>query len=407
MEQQSQQQQQQQQQQQPSVSRRPPSLGALSARSGRSGLGAAAATAPRVPPLAANGGLQQVLESANQTSLRGGKSEGDNGQSSGGSLLSAGNSRPPETARTPRDNMRVLSRMERQAQQRAQVYAARHQALLKEREAMHQRIQERRARMAQVREDRFQALLSELTEGAKVEVEATETIRKHEEFLHGKQKELYETWNSEVGQRVEHHLVKWISREKPSLPSGFREFLHRHDDPIKREVHDQDKEHGFHKAAELVLNCSTTTPEELRKRELLTQAMSARETCRPMLPVPNWEQQQHFASPLGYFVQACNRQSEGGDFPSQRRMGRDVHQHDECDGIAAAGKKKERHERNMLGMLEGSLAKEGQSARFKTDHGGGSGAPLQDHYHFQTGIQRELTEVEFPLGKKRFPEIPK
>jgi len=81
-----------------------------------------------------------------------------------------------------------------------------------------------------------------------------------------------------------------------------------------------------------------------------------------------------------------------------RRMGTGVHCIDESDGISAAGKTRSRLEHNLLGMLEGTLARQGEAARYKNVQGASSGAPCQDHFHYEQG--NTAVDVEFPVGKR-------
>lgn len=57
----------------------------------------------------------------------------------------------------------------------------------------------------------------------------------------------------------------------------------------------------------------------------------------------------------------------------------------EQDNVPAAGKRK---------------SKRGDAAQYKDDLGAGSAAPCQDHFKFPTG--KDVTDTEFPLGKKVF-----
>merc|ERR1712187_473338 len=89
----------------------------------------------------------------------------------------------------------------------------------------------------------------------------------------------------------------------------------------------------------------------------------------------------HYDLPNGRFIQGY--QNEG--FRTARRMSADVHRIDESDGVQAAGKTKTKFEKHQMRMLEGNLAKEGESAKHKQPHGASSGAPCQDHFNFQQG----------------------
>ncbi|CAE7880385.1 retm [Symbiodinium sp. KB8] len=157
-------------------------------------------------------------------------------------------------------------------------------------------------------------------------------------------------------------------------------------------------EEGFRKACEFVLLHSPTggnLEAEVKRRDLIQEAVAHRESTRPMLHPQLWEQRQHYASSLGRFCQSCER---GGLHHSARRMGTGVHFIDESDGVPAAGKTKTKYERSKMGQLEGTVAKEGESRGYKRADGHSSGAPCQDHYFYERG--NAAVEVEMPLGKR-------
>ncbi|CAE7868832.1 unnamed protein product [Symbiodinium microadriaticum] len=160
-------------------------------------------------------------------------------------------------------------------------------------------------------------------------------------------------------------------------------------------------EEGFRKACEFVLLHSPTggnLEAEVKRRDLIQEAVAHRESTRPMLHPQLWEQRQHYASSLGRFCQSCER---GGLHHSARRMGTGVHFIDESDGVPAAGKTKTKYERSKMGQLEGTVAKEGESRGYKRADGHSSGAPCQDHYFYERG--NAAVEVEMPLGKRMYP----
>ncbi|CAJ1367908.1 unnamed protein product [Effrenium voratum] len=82
-------------------------------------------------------------------------------------------------------------------------------------------------------------------------------------------------------------------------------------------------------------------------------------------------------------------------------MGTGVHFIDESDGVVAAGKTKDKYERNRLGVLEGTIAKEGESKNYKRPDGHSSAAPCQDHFFYERG--NEAVEREMPRGKRMYP----
>merc|ERR1719443_512717 len=140
---------------------------------------------------------------------------------------------------------------------------------------------------------------------------------------------------------------------------------------------------------------------------MMEEEIANRSTTRPVLPVENWGQQELFAGPYGYFAQRCERMDRGEPFHSTRRMGAGHHLPDEADGVEAAGKKKEKTriatKYHQMGMLVGDHCKVGEAYRHKMPHGGGSAAPLQDHYFYERG--NDIVEREFPVGKRCFPHL--
>merc|ERR1719174_1342390 len=96
-----------------------------------------------------------------------------------------------------------------------------------------------------------------------------------------------------------------------------------------REAH---HEENFRRTADAIMQDGTMgrrsdqLQDVIKQRELDEAAVRNRLTCRPMFPVPLWEQRQHYATPYGYFAQGCEK---GTGFHSARRMGEDMHRPDE------------------------------------------------------------------------------
>lgn len=294
------------------------------------------------------------------------------------SLFSGAGPAVPHSARERRQPYaRPETKTEKEARQREQVLSARHFQLQEERDVMAQQALERRERLLKIRDNKFEALVSGILDGVGLKAEIEDVIRVHEATLRGKQHELYNRWDSDVMQRTEHRISKHMSKEPFVAAEGVQARLRSSDDPLKSDQRAQEAERSFHRAAGLVLNTSV-----------------AREDARQ----GKQDQRVYNPSRQAFFHQACQAQDDGLGFFTHRRMGPDVHKLDESDGISAAGKTKHRFERNLLGVLEGSLSRDGQSSRFKTDFGGSSGAPCQDHYHFERGLA--VLEAEIPLGKR-------
>lgn len=295
----------------------------------------------------------------------------------------------------------ATTKAEFEARQKAKVHAARHQQIQQDRSLVEQQIQERKAKLVEARDKRCEALLESIGRSSDARVKASQHINDHDALYRRKMTEVYDKYDAEVAQRVEGQLLKFMHTAPPPLPGG-REALHKSDDPMKAEVRAQQAEEKFHRAARSILSGSAGA-EDIKRRRELEQLIEGRTTSRQIFPVDKWEQQQHYATPYGYFEQACLVQAEGGGLRSARRMGVGAHGVDESDGVSAAGKTKTRFERNQIGMLAGTLAKEGEAAKFKTMHGAGSGAPCQDHYHYEKG--NAVADAEFPVGKKMFSDL--
>mmetsp|Transcript_35177 Transcript_35177/g.64235 ORF Transcript_35177/g.64235 Transcript_35177/m.64235 type:complete len:103 (+) Transcript_35177:3-311(+) len=91
-------------------------------------------------------------------------------------------------------------------------------------------------------------------------------------------------------------------------------------------------------------------------------------------------------------------------FKRMLRGGDGVHAPSEMDGVEAAGKRTTRANGHRdLGILKGNVAAHGEASLSKTMLGASSGAILQDHYQFETGTK--VLDMEFPLGKRTFPEM--
>mmetsp|Transcript_44335 Transcript_44335/g.125552 ORF Transcript_44335/g.125552 Transcript_44335/m.125552 type:complete len:379 (-) Transcript_44335:10-1146(-) len=311
-----------------------------------------------------------------------------------------GASQQPSPRSGPQSARRA-TRAEHEAQRRKSEHAAKHAQLEEIRIRDEQLCRENRERMMHAREQRFEAMLDSIVGENVLRVEAERTIRDYEDERHRKKQDTYEKWDAEVSQRIEHQLARFMTKEPPPVPAGLdREHLLKSDDPVKASVRDMQAEEKFHRVANLILQDSPRTElnEHIRSRQLVAESVANRERCRSMLPVQQWDQHHHYDMPHGRFLQGY--QQEGG-FRTARRMGTDCHQVDESDGVQAAGKTKTRFERNKLGMLEGRLAKEGESSRHKRQHGASSGAPCQDHFHYERG--NPIVDAEFPIGKRTYP----
>lgn len=265
------------------------------------------------------------------------------------------------------------------------------------------KIKDKALKATQLREKRLEEMLNGLQSEVLVDTDAA--VREHDAKKHRLKAKVYNAWDSDVSQRVENQLQQFMMHSPPEpRGDGWREDLRKSDCPIKRELRVQAEEDKFHRMAEAVINMPASITKDslqayMKKRDHHEALVASRTTSRPVLPPEKWPQPHH-DSPYGYFSQVSERES--GAYTA-RRLGRDAHRPDESDGIPAAGKSKKRFERNLLGMLAGDLAREGESVQFWREHGASSGAPCQDHYCFERGPA--IVDEEFPLGKRCFPEL--
>jgi len=223
--------------------------------------------------------------------------------------------------------------------------------------------------------------------------QASTVLLDHEAREELRQQALYNKWDAEVARRVEYHVGKFMNSAALPPPPGLdRCELRPGDDPLKRSLRDAHREERFHRYASAFLD---QTVEAAVSEEALERLAAARGTSRPMLPAEQWGRGAHGAL----------RIAEDGTLRTTRKMGGETHRAplDESDGVPVAGKTRTKFQKSLLGSLEGD-ARLGEAARYRTPQGASSGAPCQDHYGFETGVQ--AASAEFPLGKRVFPAGP-
>eukprot|EP00929_Paragymnodinium_shiwhaense_P024226 TRINITY_DN14976_c0_g1_i1.p1 TRINITY_DN14976_c0_g1~~TRINITY_DN14976_c0_g1_i1.p1 ORF type:complete len:373 (-),score=102.12 TRINITY_DN14976_c0_g1_i1:157-1275(-) len=312
----------------------------------------------------------------------------------------------------PNSNRRPFSKKEFEARRKAMETQLKQEKLEELRKEDERRIKERALKATQERERAFEAQFEAVSKGDRARIEAAASIRQHEREQQAKRAALYKKWDDQVYQRVEFQLAKYMSDLPPEPPEeGWRDALLAKDCPSKRPQTEQKREDAFHREAQAIINAppmkDASDYQRLKKyvsdREYYAELFKNREPTRPILPVPLWAQQHHYASPNGYFQQSCERQQQGLGFKSCRRMGTDAHLPDERDGVEYAGKMKTRQQKKCLGMLTGIVAKEGEAAQYKRQEGASCGAPMQDHYAYER--TEEAVAREFPVGKRLFREL--
>jgi hypothetical protein len=281
------------------------------------------------------------------------------------------------------------SKADFEARRRKREHEAKHEALIERRRLDEKAMAERHARNVQQREERLEKMLESIYGDSSVHMEVSQTLREHEDFRTRKCLELHDAWDMEVMRRVEYHVAKKMSREPAPCQGMERTRLMPSDDPLNLSLREERAEKEFQRVANSVLGPPPAW-----------QLPDEQEEANLRLPVEMWEQDKHYSTPYGYFAQNCER---GTYYHGLRRMGTNAHRIDESDGVVAAGKTRFRTERNLLGMLAGTVAKQGESAKYKKEHGGGCAAPCQDHYNYERNLA--AVEAEFPLGKRVFPHL--
>mmetsp|Transcript_62342 Transcript_62342/g.96981 ORF Transcript_62342/g.96981 Transcript_62342/m.96981 type:complete len:375 (-) Transcript_62342:95-1219(-) len=314
---------------------------------------------------------------------------------------------------TDTDGGRVSHKAYVQAQKRKE-HMQKHEKKIMEWAKHEAALKEKAIKAQHVREQNFNDMLDSLVSDDSVRVEVAKTIREMDDMAYKKQFDQWATWDREVYQRIDMQLAKYMTRKDrdPDSAPTCREELLKSDNPIRRDIHDQQWEDKFKRVADSILKSNPVSgPNDLktriREREAIEELVRNRDGVRPALPVTSWGQQELFSTPFGYFAQQCELQYQGEPFHSARRMGAEKHKPDEADGVPAAGKKREKNrtetKHHSMGILEGDHCKMGQAHKHKQAHGGGSAAPMQDHYFFERG--NDVVEREFPVGKRTYPHL--
>jgi len=278
-------------------------------------------------------------------------------------------------------------------------------------------IRERAEKHKTMRDDRFKRLVDAVCDHGGLAMECAENLAAFEQRYQQRRWDLYAQWDEHVSHPLAKQAFDYINpadrvaqqklngsksvswklpHEKPQLKLDVSK------DPARRQLYDTEAEKNFHEVAETVLGRSRSSPGILRRSAMRDpRAVGTRALSRPVLEPTDWGQQQLQGTLFGRFAQACE---EGPNFTRARRGGTNVFVPDETDGTEAAGTRFSRlHGHHDMGILRGDTGSQGETSNFKTHEGSSSGAPAQDHFTFQHS--REITDLEFPLGKKVFPEF--
>lgn len=267
------------------------------------------------------------------------------------------------------------------------------------------------------REDRFKRLLDEVTGRDNLAYTLALEIRQREAHQQNRQRELHSAWEEKVYQpiatqahermnppnRVQQQRLngtKSVSFETPT--KAFKLYASVYEDPVRKSLVDTVKENAFHQAATVVLGHSRSAPDlqTLRSPPGQQHHLVPRALSRPVLEPMQWGQVAIKGTIFGHTAQVTQ---DGTGFRRSIKGGRDVHLPDESDNVAPAGTRKGQDGSfNDKGILKGDVAARGSTSEFKTGIGSSNGAPGQDHYTYESGTR--ITEMEFPAGKRMFPQ---
>ncbi|CAJ1374129.1 unnamed protein product [Effrenium voratum] len=272
-------------------------------------------------------------------------------------------------------------------------------------------IRERAEKCKTMREDRFKRLVDAVCDHGGLAMECAENLAAFEQRFQQRRWELYSDWDENVSHPIQKQAFDYVNPADRSLQkSGMKTVgwtlptdtpklkLNVTKDPVRRQLLETEYEKAFHEVAEAVLGRSQSSPDILRRSAYFDgrSGPGARALSRPVLEPTEWGQQRLQGTLFGRFAQACE---EGPNFTRARRGGTNVFVPDESDMIQVAGTRRSReHGHHDKGILKGNKASQGESSEGKTHEGCSSGAPSQDHFTFQHG--KEVTDLEFPLGKK-------
>lgn len=280
-------------------------------------------------------------------------------------------------------------------------------------------IRERAEKAKTMREDRFKRLVDNVCDHGGLSMDCAENLANFEKRYQQRRWDLYSQWDENVAHRLakqafeslnpadrsaqqklsgSRHISWKLPNEKPLLKLDVTK------DPIRRPLLEAEYEKAFDEVAQAVLGCPRN-PTTILKRSVFMDGTrrsgGARALSRPVLEPTDWGQQQLQGTLFGRFAQACE---EGPDFVRARKGGPNVFIPDESDGNLVAGTRTSREfGHHDMGILKGNKCSRGECSEYKTHEGVSSGTPAQDHFTFQN--TKEITDLEFPLGKKVFPEF--
>lgn len=284
------------------------------------------------------------------------------------------------------------------------------------------RIAEKVEHGKQRREDRFDRLLNETFSGTHKVFDGISKVRQHELHEEQRRRDLHANWGEKVYQPLETQILDHMNPPHRALEQSlsgsksvgfqipgqsFKLQVHREDDPTCREMADHAWEDAFDREATAVLSGFSTWDLRAAGADPNRGLSPPAARSKPVLDPTMWGQQKLQGTLFGRFAQVVE---EGPNVRMGKRGAPDISAPCESDGVACAGKRSIRAGPHVVqhhdtGMLRrDGAAWNGESFLNRSSYGASSGAPVQDHYTYETGGR--VTDVEFPLGKRMYPSFP-
>jgi hypothetical protein len=294
--------------------------------------------------------------------------------------------------------------------------ASKWQKLEAVREADRKFAQEKAERDRDRRDERFSRLLREVTGQDNLAYKTALALREREDHDEQRRRELHEAWDQGVYQpfaqrlhmslhdpelRAERQRLtgkKDVSFKTPGEKAVIR--VNVHGDPVKASLIDHANESDFHGVTCTILGGSYSMP-DLHSFGRSRGSIIPLAKSRPVLEPNEWSQTRLQGSMFGQFAQVAEH---GPCFRRAQRGGTNAHLPNVSDNVFASGTRKSRtFGPGDVGILRGDTAARGETSNYKNAYGSSSGAPAQDHFTYEAGPR--ITALEFPLGKKTFPEF--
>jgi hypothetical protein len=338
---------------------------------------------------------------------RAGSRTGSRPGSRAGSRAGSAKARTTATVTSKQANVN-RAEQQRLLERRQAEFAAKLGKLKEQREKDLHDLHEKVEQSKQKREERFERLVDEVYNSELVG-STSRILRKKDFEDYQKSNGLYRKWSenvySKIQKQLHRHINENVIRATQPKQVGFKDpdqepscSLRLEDDPLKQELRLQSDEDNIKRQLDALARSKSV---DVRMAVEDTGNLPDRARSRPVLEPSDWGQLRLQATGSGHMAQVA--ETGGASFRTLRKFGHNVFVPDESDLIPSAGKRRTRWAWNDLGILKGDQAHRGQADGFKTNEGQSCGAPMQDHFQFETGTR--VTDNEFPLGKKMYPHM--